>query len=130
MNGTLDMELIENLWLELTSLPFLLIMTFALGFRFRVNAKINKRFFELILSTSVAAILEIISEFNPEHSIFKRIYYTAMTINAWCLIRYVSAYVMMIIRNFKLFNDILLYVCVLVPFFFKEGDNMFSMLNH
>ena len=123
------MALLERVWLEFVTLPFLIVMSGALAFRFGVTAEANRRFFELVLSTTIAAFVELLSEFNPGHIFLKRAYYIAMNINAWCLLRYVSAYVNASRSAVRILNNYLLYVCALMPLMLHDNNSLFSVLN-
>ena len=120
-----SINLVENLWLEMTTLPFLAVMTFALGFRFRVTAKVNRRFFELILATLIAAVIEISSEINPENLFIKHVYNMAMGIDAWCLMRYVGAYTLVNNRKFYIANNIILGLAMFFPLFLHFYNPLF-----
>ena len=120
-----SINLVENLWLEMTTLPFLAVMTFALGFRFRVTAKVNRRFFELILATLAAAVIEISSEIKPENLFIKHVYNMAMGIDAWCLMRYVGAYTLVNNRKFYIANNIILGLAMFFPLFLHFYNPLF-----
>ncbi len=120
-----SINLVENLWLEMTTLPFLAVMTFALGFRFRVTAKVNRRFFELTLATLAAAVIEISSEIKPENLFIKHVYNMAMGIDAWCLMRYVGAYTLVNNRKFYIANNIILGLAMFFPLFLHFYNPLF-----
>ena len=105
-----------NVWIEATILPFLGIMAVFLFLRYGTNVEINRRFRLLTLSTFFAAFLEVSSTLLIDgwsHQIVvniaaRTLYYASINFNAYCLMRYVEAYVHVDNPKFAFFNKILL----------------------
>ena len=105
-----------NVWIEATMLPFLGVMAAFLFARYKTNMVINVRFRQLALSTFLATLLEVVSTLLVDgwsHSHYvnlavRTIYYAAVYINTYHLMRYVQAYVKVESPKFDAFNRILL----------------------
>ena len=105
-----------NVWIEATMLPFLGVMAAFLFTRYKTNMVINVRFRQLALSTFLATLLEVVSTLLVDgwsHSHYvnlavRTIYYAAVYINTYHLMRYVQAYVKVESPKFDAFNRILL----------------------
>ena len=105
-----------NVWIEATVIPFLGVLSVFLFIRYRTNALINRRFRLLALSTFFAALLEVsstlmIDGWGHQHGInltIRTVYYAAININAYYLMRYVEAYVNADNPKFAAFNRLLL----------------------
>ena len=105
-----------NVWIEATVIPFLGVLTVFLFIRYRTNAEINRRFRLLALSTFLSALLEVsstllIDGWGHRHAVnltLRTLYYAAINVNAYCLMRYVEAYVNVDNPKFVLFNRVLL----------------------
>ena len=97
-------------------LPFLGVMAAFLFVRYRTNAVINIRFRQLALSTFLATLLEVVSTLLVDgwsHSHYvnlavRTVYYAAVYINNYHLMRYVQAYVQVESPKFDAFNRVLL----------------------
>ena len=105
-----------NVWIEATVLPFLGVMAAFLFVRYRTNAVVNVRFRQLALSTFIATLLEVSSTllvdgWSHSHTLnlaVRTVYYAAVYINTYHLMRYVQAYVQVKNPKFEAFNHILL----------------------
>ena len=105
-----------NVWIEATMLPFLGVLAAFLFVRYRTNAEINRRFRYLALTTFLATLLEVSSTllvdgWSQSHylNLFVRtIYYVAINVNTYHLMRYVEAYVKVDSPKFDKFNRVLL----------------------
>lgn len=105
-----------NVWIEATVLPFLGVLAVFLFVRYRTNAEINRRFRLLALSTFIAALLEVsstllIDGWGHRHMVnltLRTMYYAAINVNAYSLMRYVEAFVNVSNPKFTLFNRVLL----------------------
>lgn len=105
-----------NVWIEATMLPFLGVMAAFLFARYKTNVEINVRFRYLTLSTFLATLLEVVSTLLVDgwsHSHYlnlavRTVYYAAVYINTYHLMRYVQAYVRVESPKFDAFNRILL----------------------
>ena len=105
-----------NVWIEATMLPFLGVMAAFLFARYKTNMVVNVRFRQLTLSTFLATLLEVVSTLLVDgwsHSHYlnlavRTVYYAAVYINTYHLMRYVQAYVRVESPKFDAFNRILL----------------------
>ena len=105
-----------NVWIEATMLPFLGVMAGFLFARYKTNAVVNIRFRMLALSTFLATLLEVVSTllidgWSHSHTLnlaVRTVYYAAVYINTYHLMRYVEAYVRVVNPKFDSFNRILL----------------------
>ena len=105
-----------NVWIEATVIPFLGVMTAFLFIRYATNAEINKRFRLLSLSTFLAALFEVsstmlIDGWGHMHIVnvsIRTVYYAAVNVNAYYLMRYVEAYVKVDNPKFDMLNRLLL----------------------
>ncbi len=106
-----------NVWLEVTMLPFLGVLTVFLFLRYATNAEINRKFRLLSLTTFLAALFEISSTMlidgwghhRAVNIVVRTIYYAMVTLNTYYLMRYVAAYVKIEDRKFFAFNRVLLF---------------------
>ena len=97
-------------------LPFLGVMAAFLFIRYGTNIEINVRFRMLALSTFLATLLEVVSTLLVDgwsHSHYvnlavRTVYYAAVYINTYHLMRYVEAFVRVESPKFDAFNRILL----------------------
>ena len=105
-----------NVWIEATMLPFLGVLAAFLFVKYSTNEEVNARFRLLALSTFIATLLEVTSTMLVDgwsHSHYlnltvRTIYYAAVYINSYHLMRYVEAYVQADTPKFDSFNRILL----------------------
>ena len=105
-----------DVWIEASVLPFLGVMAAFLFARYKTNAEVNKRFRLLSMSTFFAALLEVASTilvdgWGHRHMVnlsVRTMYYAAININAYHLMRYVQAYVNVENQKFDLFNRIVI----------------------
>ncbi len=105
-----------NVWIEATVIPFLGVMTAFLFIRYATNAEINRRFRLLSLSTFLAALFEVsstllIDGWGHMHIVnvsIRTVYYAAVNVNAYYLMRYVEAYVKVDNPKFDMLNRLLL----------------------
>ena len=108
--------------IEVAIIPFLAVMAVFLFMRYRTNAEINKRFRLLALATLCGAVLEVsstllIDGWGHRHGVnvvVRTLYYASVNVNAYCLMRYVEAFVNVENRKFDMFNRILLASSFLV----------------
>ena len=102
--------------IEVVIIPFLAVMAVFLFMRYRTNAEINRRFRLLALSTLCGAVMEVLSTllidgWGHRHGVnvtVRTLYYAAVNVNAYCLMRYVEAFVNVENKKFDMFNRILL----------------------
>lgn len=105
-----------NVWIEAAVLPFLGLLAVVLFIKYRTKAEINVRFRLLATSTFIATALEVISTllidgWSRSHSLnlaVRTVYYAAVYVNSYHLMRYVEAYVQVDSPKFDAFNRLLL----------------------
>ena len=105
-----------NVWIEATVLPFLAVLVVFLFIKYRTNAEINTRFRLLALSSVIATSLEVLSTllvdgWSHNHYLnlaVRTVYYAAVNVNCYHLMRYVEAYVHVDAPKFDAFNRLLL----------------------
>ena len=105
-----------NVWIEAAVIPFLGILAVFLFVRYGTKVEINRRFRLLALSTFIAAFMEVgstllIDGWGHRHAVnltLRTLYYAAINVNAYCLMRYVEAFVHVDNPKFVRFNKIIL----------------------
>ena len=122
-------QIVQNVWFEMTVIPFLFVILIFLAMRFGVKAEINRKFVELVFSTFVSAVLEVLSNFIPSSFWIPRLFFASIVINSWCLMRYIAAYVHFDASGFKTVNDVVLFIGSLSPFMFNSSEALYSMLS-
>ena len=108
------------IWIEGIMLPFLFVMVVFLSSRFSTTTAMNRRFLWLVLSTFFATLIEII-EFLFPNLIPMSFFYAIMIINAYCLMRYVSAYVRIKNETFSRLHTALFFIAVLMSVLVHVG---------
>ncbi|MBR1438298.1 MAG: hypothetical protein IJ587_07145, partial [Synergistaceae bacterium] len=111
-----------NVWIELSVLPFLAVLTAFLFARYRTNAEINRRFRLLSLSTLTGALFEAASAMLIDgwshltglNLVVRTFYYVSVNLNAYYLMRYVQEFVHVDNKKFDSFNRLLLISSFLV----------------
>ena len=97
------MNNISEAFLELTVIPFLFVMSLFLSGRMATKSEVNRRFLYLVISTLLAACyeaaLELFTDMNDVR-VWKKVFYSLININAYCLMCYVAAYTRTISRRF------------------------------
>ncbi|MBR1671478.1 MAG: hypothetical protein IJ702_00980, partial [Fretibacterium sp.] len=88
----------SSIWLNAAVLPFLLVFGASLSSRFAVSGNVNRRFLALTWSTFLAASLDValrlMNLLSPlGRPLITMGYALAVNISAYCLMRYVAAYV-------------------------------------
>ncbi|MBQ6002152.1 MAG: response regulator [Synergistaceae bacterium] len=105
-----------NVWIEASVLPFLGVLAVFLYVRYGTNFEINRRFRFLALSTFFAALLEVgstllVDGWGHRHTVnltLRTLYYAAINVNAYSLMRYVEAFVHVDNPKFARFNWVIL----------------------
>ena len=121
---------ISEAWLEITSIPALLVMSAFLGSRLATSSEINRRFLMLTISTLVAACVEaFIRIFGDVHNIHMNVFYAIININAYCLMAYVTAYTRTSSRRLIDTNFFVLCISLVLLFFFGKNDSAFLKLS-
>lgn len=115
---------INETFLEITMVPFLIVLSVFLGGRMATRSEINKRFQLLVTSTLVAALLEIALELGDKigtDTIWLKVFYAVININAYCLMCYVAAYTSRISRRFTDIHFFILSLSIVMLFLFKTS---------
>ena len=131
-----------DVWLEASMLPFLLILIVFLFSRYAVKAEVNRRFRIMTVSAFIAASLEIVSTLVVDgwgkssippfvNLVLRSLYYAAINVNTYHLMRYVVAYVgvddekWLRINRYILYSSFVMLALNLVPgvggFFFDRS---------
>lgn len=129
------MLLLNNLgesFIEITVLPFLFVMAAFLSGRMATTSEINRRFLLLILSTIISASFELVLELftdMKEITIYTKIFYATININAYCLMCYVAAYTRSISKRFTDINFFILCISVILLFMFRGEEKIFMIFS-
>ena len=119
---------LSEVWLEITVIPSLFIMSVFLGGRLATSSEINRRFLMLVISTLIAACVEVIIRiFEDTYTINMNVFYAIININAYCLMAYVAAYTRTSSRKLIDINFFLL--CISLVLLLMFGKNGSSFLN-
>ena len=108
------------IWIESITLPFLFVMLIFLSSRFSTTTALNRRFLWLGLSTFLANLIEIIEFLLPD-LIPVSFFYAIITINAYCLMRYVSVYVRIKNEIFSRLHTALFFISVMMSLLVYVG---------
>ena len=122
----------NEVWLEITMLPFLTVLVIFLGGRMATTLEINKRFLLLIVSTLASALLEVILELLTDMetiTIYMKIFYALVNINAYCLMCYVAAYTRSLDERLVNINFFMLSVSLILLFMFKSDEKIFMIFS-
>lgn len=119
-------------FLEMTMIPFLLVLSVFLGGRMATRSEINRRFLLLIMSTLAAACFETFLELTTNMktvTVWTKVFYSIININAYCLMCYVAAYTNTISRRFTEFQFFLLAVSIVLVFTFNSDGKTFMVFS-
>ena len=84
---------LNQVWLEITVIPALFVISIFLSSRLATTSEVNRRFLSLVISTLAAACFEsVIRITSNTNSVYFDIFYALININAYCLMAYVAAY--------------------------------------
>ena len=123
---------LSEVWLEITMLPFLTVLAIFLGGRMATTMEINKRFLLLVLSTLASAFIEVILELFTDMetiTIYTKIFYAFVNINAYCLMCYVAAYTRSIDERLVNVNFFMLSVSLILLFMFRTDEKIFMVFS-
>ena len=123
---------LEPVWLELTMIPFLLVLAMFLGGRMAISLEVNRRFLLLVLSTLAAASFEVAIEIFYEMDIsvlYTKLFFVAVNINAYCLLCYVAAYTRSITQRLTSINFLLLCLSIVSFFMFRNDENIYMVFS-
>ena len=121
---------LNETFLEITMIPFLLVISVFLGGRLATKSEINKRFQLLVTSTLVAALFEIALELSGKIetvTILTKIFYAVINLNAYCLMCYVAAYTSKISRRFTDIHFFILSLSIVMLFLFKTDGEVYMI---
>ena len=121
-----------DIWLEIVTIPFLLIMSIFLGGRMATSSEINRRFLLLVISTLAAASCEIALELFSDMAIvstYTKILYALININAYCLMAYVAAYTRASSKTLIDTNFFLLSLSIILLFMFKADERTYMLFS-
>ena len=123
---------LSEVWLEITMLPFLTVLAIFLGGRMATTLEINKRFLLLVISTLASAFIEVILELFTDMetiTIYTKIFYAFVNINAYCLMCYVAAYTRSIDERLVNVNFFMLSVSLILLFMFRTDEKIFMVFS-
>ena len=121
---------LSEAWLEVTMLPFLTVLAAFLGGRMATTSEINRRFLLLIISTLASAFLEAMLELFSDMNtvtIYTKIFYAFVNINAYCLMCYVAAYTRSISKRLTNINFMMLCISLILLFMFNSGEKIYMI---
>ena len=117
-------------WIEISMLPFLSVLAVFLGGRMAVSSEINRRFLLLVISTLASALLESLLELFSDMNyvtVYTKIFYAFVNINAYCLMCYVAAYTRSISRKLTNINFFMLCLSLMLLFMFRYDEKFFMI---
>ena len=117
------MSSIGNVFLEITMIPFLIVFSMFLGGRMATKSEVNKRFLRMVLSTLAAACFETVLEITTNmayQTIWTKIFYAVININAYCLMCYIAAYMNVISKRFVEIHFFILCMSITILFFLES----------
>ena len=123
---------ISEAWLEITVMLFLLVLSIFLSGRMATTSEINRRFLLLVLSTLVTACYEVALELFTDMktlTVYNKVFYTLININAYCLMAYVAAYTRSTSRRLIDTNFFLLCVSVILVFLFNTDERIYMVFS-
>ena len=119
----------EN-FIEISVLPFLMVMALFLGGRMATKSDINRRFLLLVFTCFVTSLFEVIIELfmtNNATDIHMKIFYVLVNINTFCLASYVAAYTGQLSKQFREVNFFTLCFSIVMPFVFGAKENFYTI---
>ena len=126
---------LSEVWLEITVIPFLLVMCAFLGGRMATTSEVNKRFLAVSISTLIAACFETVLELSGQVDDisaltgWNRSFYAVVNINAYCLMAYVAAYTRSNSKRLIDTNFFLLVVSIIMLFLFKHNERVYMLFS-
>ena len=123
---------LSEVWLEITMIPFLVVMSIFLAGRMATTSEINRRFLLLVLSTLAAACfevgLELFTDINKVSG-YTKLFYALININAYCLMAYVAAYTRSSSRRLIDTNFFLLCFSLILLFMFRTDGILYMLFS-
>ena len=126
------LNVIDATFIEFSMIPFLFVLSIFLGGRMATNLEINRCFFLLVISTLVSACFEVFVELFTDMSgtsIYMKIFYASVNINAFCLMHYVAAYTRSSSKNLINFNLFLLLTSIVSLFIFGTDEDIYMIFS-
>ena len=126
------MNNLNEIFIELAMLPFLLIFSVFLGGRMAIKSAINRRFLSLVVSTFIAASFEAVVELFMDigsSGVVIKIFYALVNINAYCLMCYVAAYTRRLSRRFIDLNFFALAISIVMLFVFRSNETVYKVFS-
>ena len=123
---------LSEAWLEISMLPFLVVMSIFLAGRMATSSEINRRFLLLVISTLAAACVEAGLELFTDITHvtgFTKFFYALININAYCLMAYVAAYTRSSSRRLIDINFFLLWLSLILLFMFKTDEQLYMLFS-
>jgi len=121
---------IDENFIEMSVLPFLMVMALFLGGRMATKSEINRRFLLLVFSSFITAGFEVIIELFMTRDVTQvhmKIFYSLVNINAYSLASYVAAYTGKFTKHFQEVNFFALCFSVIMPFVFGANESFYMM---
>ena len=122
----------SEIFMEIAVLPFLFVLSAFLGGRMATKSEINRRFFLLVISTLAASVFEIILELTTDISrltVWTKLFYAVININAYCLMCYVAAYTRTISKRFVEFHFFVLVISVIMLFVLSDRGHVYMIFS-
>ena len=94
--------------------------------------EINRRFLLLVISTIISASFELVLELFTDMkniTIYTKIFYATININAYCLMCYVAAYTRVINKRFTDINFFLLCISITLLFVMNPSNHTFMIFS-
>lgn len=121
---------ISEAWLEITAIPFLVVMSVFLSGRMATTSEINRRFLSLVVSTLCAAVLEagleMFTDMNSTTT-YTKVFYALSNINAYCLMTYVVAYTHLESKRVIEINFFMLCVSMIMLLMFSQDERIYML---
>ncbi|MBQ6110827.1 MAG: response regulator, partial [Synergistaceae bacterium] len=108
----------------------LTVLVIFLGGRMATTMEINKRFLLLVVSTLASAFIEVILELFTDMetiTIYTKIFYALVNINAYSLMCYVAAYTRSIDERLVNVNFFMLSLSLILLFMFRSDEKIFMV---
>ena len=122
----------NEIFIELTMLPYLLVFSIFLGGRMATQSEINKRFLMLVISTFIAAsfeaVIELFTDMN-DSELYMKVFYALVNINAYSLMAYVAAYTRRTSQRFIELNFFALIVSLIMLFVFGTSEKTYMLFS-
>ena len=113
-------------FIEVTMIPFLLVMSLFLAGRMATTSEINRRFLLLVISTLGAALSEAVLDLCTDLDLverYTRIFYALLNANAFCLMTYVATYTKSKYKSIVInINRIFFYISIVLLFMFRPDE--------